>query len=336
MIGLFKRAAPDSESPGRDALALPARDGQRVPPGCTGLAFDERGNLRRFAAGTRLATDASACIFHPGPYVLHIAPFAQSPEAGLRLTLLVDTPDPRVATQRFELFLAAEVHGCASVDTLCELLQAAVRREIGQGGLLLPPCTSIEEWHAFRRGLDELVYMRFGMIVDDCLPADLGGTVDLASILAARAQAGPEAAPPALPRPRPAHGNDDDARALRRLFLELPGVRSGLRLALPAAGVPFARQRALLARLDRACVAVDTMPALALRAPNDPAAPADLARRALASVAAAGALDEAWALLGRLRAASTAASLDEADRIVANLERALQDRRAAQPETVQP
>jgi hypothetical protein len=65
------------------------------------------------------------------------------------------------------------------------------------------------------------------------------------------------------------------------------------------------------------------LPALELVAPGQPLAPGAQLRRARHSVRAAGALDEAWALLARLEPAGEAelpALFDEADRIVANLE----------------
>jgi hypothetical protein len=39
------------------------------------------------------------------PYTLDLQPFAAAPEWGLRLRVLVDAADPRVAQQRFDLFL---------------------------------------------------------------------------------------------------------------------------------------------------------------------------------------------------------------------------------------
>jgi hypothetical protein len=118
---------------------------------------------------------------------------------------------------------------------------------------------------------------------------------------------------------------------MRRLFLELPCLMCGLRLAaMPAAQEQFHRQQALLQRLDLLSVGVNAMPALGLAAPGQPLAPDAQARRARHSRRACASLDEAWALLARLRQAGEAALpllYDEAERIVANLEADCESRR---------
>jgi hypothetical protein len=123
-----------------------------------------------------------------------------------------------------------------------------------------------------------------------------------------------------------------DAKALRRMFLELPCVMCGLRLgALPSGQDLFRQQQALLQRLDRLSVEITTMPALVLAAPGQPLAVDDQLRRMRHSLRATVALDEAWALLARLDGADAerlAALYDEAERIVANLEAECAGRRA--------
>lgn len=346
MIGLFRRASgssgPDLSGLGDTLVCVPVEGGATVPAGCVGLVFDARGNLRRVAAGQRLQCSGGevARVFHPGPYAFDVAPCAAAPEIGLRFELVVDSPDPRVVQQRFDLFLASEAPEELRAGMLQSAVEAAVQRELAQERLFLPPCTSLEEWNAFRQGVNQLIYTRFGMIVDDCVPVDLGDTVDYAEILAGRsAAASPQPAAVEwaqraaqafrLPGGDGRDRETSDARALRRLFLELPCVMSGLRLALPDAQVPFAAQRALLDRLDAASLSVDTMPAYALAAPSEPLDDDGKQRRAAASLAALEALDEAWGLLARLRSNCTAgdAAADEADRIVANLETALAARR---------
>jgi hypothetical protein len=98
----------------------------------------------------------------------------------------------------------------------------------------------------------------------------------------------------------------------------------GLRLAvLPADCASFRRHQELLRRLDLVSLSVGTMPALELAAPNQPLPGSEELRRARHSRRAAAALDEAWALLARMKlsdAAMVPALLEEADRIVANLE----------------
>jgi hypothetical protein len=339
MIGLFKRApavtAPDTSALGTTLLALPMPSGAVVAPGCVGVAFDKGGRTRRIAQGGRFVLEAheSACCFHPGPYGADLLPFAAAPELGLRLTFAVDAPDPRVAQQRFDLYLMSESGGAVSLAAIAEAMQTSLQRELAQGNLELPPCTSLAEWNAFRAGLNQLLYTRFGLIVDDCIPVELD--VDYAQVLLARAVSAPEPLP--APSHRAAPPALSDAQALRRLFLELPCVMCALRLAvLPQGQVLFRQQQQLLQRLDQVSLSVGTMPTLELAAPGQALAADQQARRAHHSSAAVAALDEAWALLARLSLAQPqqlALLFDEADRIVANLEYHGSARRVALPES---
>jgi hypothetical protein len=75
------------------------------------------------------------------------------------------------------------------------------------------------------------------------------------------------------------------------------------------------------------------MPALELAAPGVPLAPGQQSRRVAHSRRAAAALDEAWALLSRMQAGGPSDGerlLDDAERIVANLEYEIGGRRLAQ------
>ncbi|MES2126271.1 MAG: hypothetical protein V4463_03280 [Pseudomonadota bacterium] len=318
MMGLFKtrEAAP---APGGATVAL--RAGSVVPEHCVGVAFNGQGALRRVAEGGRivLAAGEQAVCFHPGPYRVDVVPFVLSPEIGLRLSFAIDEPDPRQAQQRFDLFLASEAAPTLMLAELGTRIAAELQRELAQGSLALPPCTSLAEWNAFRAGLNRLLYTRFGVTVDDCIPVELDG-VDYAQMLAARQRQADVPVPPvdafdaAL----------DDARAMRRLFLELPGVTAGLRqLALPAAA--FQQHQALLRRCESLVLAAATMPALELAGPGLALAMAQQRRRARASVQACAALDEAWAMLSRADVGG--ATFDDADRILANLELHLAKRR---------
>jgi hypothetical protein len=127
-----------------------------------------------------------------------------------------------------------------------------------------------------------------------------------------------------------------DARSLRRLFLELPCVMCALRVAvLPPGQQMFRRHQDLLQRLDLVSLSVTTMPALELAAPGVPLAPDQQSRRIRHSRGAAAALDEAWALLARLQICAPAQLenlFDDAERIVANLECHIGERRLAQAE----
>jgi hypothetical protein len=341
MIGFFKRRqaanGTDTSALGSSLVALRMAPGSSVPPACVGLVFDQRGCTRRVAPGARLsaaATETAYC-FHPGPYALDLAPFPAAPEIGLRVAYAVDSADPRVTQQRFDLFLMSEAGPRLDAAVLGAAIETAVQRELAQGNLELPPCTTLDEWNAFRAGFNQLLYTRFGVSVDDCVPVDLGR--DYAQMLLARTayEAAPAVAAPVPSEPSQPDVAGSDARALRRLFLELPCVMCGLRLAvLPQGQELFRQQQALLQRLDQVSLSVTTMPALELAAPGQPLAAGGQARRARHSLRAVAALDEAWALLARLEHAGPgqlAAMFDDADRIVANLECDSGARRLAVP-----
>lgn len=324
MKSLFQRRPPPPVALGGATLA--ARMTGTVPAGCIGVAVDGAGHTRRFAEGVRMALKAeeTAWCFHPGPYSITLTPFIAAPEMGLQLRVVVDSPDPLAQQQRFDLYLASEGEQAIALDGFRAALDTALQRELAQGNLLLPPCTQLDEWHAFRAGLNELLYVRFGVTIDECIPVDLAGQVDYAAMLSARAvaAAAPQPAPAAAPVPV-----GSDAAALRRLFLELPALTMRLRLLDPPAGA-FVRQQALLQRFDHAGLAVLTMPALALAAPGQPLAPGLQQRRARHALRAVAALDEAWALLSRIDRVARDDLFDDAERITANLEAALSARRA--------
>jgi hypothetical protein len=324
-MGIFRRRET-AVVPGVGTVALRV-DG--LAPGCIGVACDEQGGTRRVAPGSRpsLAKGELLYCFHPGPYAVDLVPFAAAPEAGLRLTFVVDAPDPRVAQQRFDLFLASEAGERLELTELRSAIEDALRRELAQGNLELAPCATLNEWDAFRAGLDELLYMRFGVTVEDCMPADVG---DYAATL--KALPSPEMPAPTVAVPG-RHSPEDDARALRRLFLELPRLTSALRLvAIPPGQELFLQHQALLRRLDQVSLSVSTMPALELAAPGKRLDARQQARRVRHSIHASKALDEAWALLARIKGRPLAAVMDDADRIVANLEHDSAARRLAEGE----
>jgi hypothetical protein len=329
VINLFQRRRREPVLLGGAVMA--ARMVGLVPAGCVGVAVDKAGHTRRFPEGVRMALAAgdTAWCFHPGPYNLVLTPFLAAPEMGLTLRVVVDSPDPLAAQQRFDLFLASEGEQAVALATFRAALDLALQRELAQGNLELPPCTLPDEWNAFRAGLNELLYMRFGVTVDECIPVDLAGQVDYAALLAARAVSDAPATEvaPVAAMPPVAAVSPDDAAALRRLFLELPVITARLRL-LDAAS--FARHRALLQRFDHASLAVVTMPALALAAPGQPLAPGARQRRARHTLRATAALDEAWAWLARAGRLAGDDLFDDLDRITANLEHALAARRATE------
>jgi hypothetical protein len=355
MIGLFKRsAAPpaDTSALGVSAIAMEVAPGSAIAPGCTAVLIDAGGRTRRVEQVARLSPAAgeTAWLFRPGPYQFDLRPFAAAAELGLRLRFAVDSADPRAAQQRFDLYLASEGGGgqagtlqlldCAS---FYKAIEDAVQRELAQGQLDLPPCTALAEWNRFRSGLDRLLYVRFGVTVDECLPVDLGDAIDFAEVLRQRVAADAPSLLLDLPFDAPAPTvvspltADDDARCLRRLFLELPCLMCALRVAvLPRGPELFQRHQAVLRRLDLVSLAVTTMPALGLAAPGVPLAAPEQARRIGHAARACVSLDEAWALLARLQredaddapTAAVADLLDDAERIVANLECDVAARRA--------
>jgi hypothetical protein len=340
MLGLFRRAAHpsvDTSGLGVRIVALRLPGGCAVPAGCGGVVVSEGGRTRRVGEGKPvLAPGEQAWCFHPGPYAADIVPFAAAPEIGLRVAFAIDCPDPRQAQQRFDLYLASEGGQEVGLAPLSSEIELAVQREFAQGNLELPPCTTLDEWNAFRAGFNRLLYTRFGLTVDDCVPVDLGESRDYAAMLQARAAGATPTptAPAPLPITRdeaPFDAPEADARALRRLFLELPSLMCRLRLAvLPPGQELFRQQQALLQRLDLASLSAGTMPALELAAPGEPLPAVEQLRRARHSSRAALGLDEAWALLARLEHADGEALpvlFDEADRIVANLERDIAARR---------
>jgi hypothetical protein len=354
MRSIFKwpeRGAPvDTSALGSASIAMPMQSGCVVPAGCCAVVIDGGGRTRRVLDGSRLqlAPGETAYAFHPGPYTADLVPFAAAPELGLQLSFAVDSPDPRVTQQRFDLFLASEAQGPLALASFCQAIEADLQRELAQGNLDLPPCTTLAEWNAFRAGFNQLLYMRFGVTVEECVPVDLGVSVDFAAQLLARqsepaiepvlaAVTAPALAPAASSAAAPAAvaGADplSDERSLRRLFLELPCVMCALRLAVLPAGQPLFRQHQdLLRRLDLVSLSVSTMPALGLAAPGVALAAHQQLRRIHHSRRAVAALDEAWALLARLQLANDGqleALLDDAARIVANFEYDLGERRMA-------
>ncbi|RJG19190.1 hypothetical protein [Massilia cavernae] len=332
-MGIFRRSecVGALAALGADTVALRIAAPCIVPPGCVGVACDRQGVTHRVSEGERVnpPAGAAAWCFHPGPYTADLVPFEAAPEAGISLAWVVDSPDPRVGQQRFDLFLASECGERLDAAALAASVEAALRRELAQGQLDLPPCATLAEWDAFRAGFDELMYTRFGITVEHCAPSDLSGGRDYAAMLLARAAATTQAeAPPAAAAP-PAPQAADDARALRRLFLELPRIAAALRMFDWPPG-QFQRRQALLQRLGDAGLSVATMPSLELEAPGRPLCASQQARRIGHSMRAAVSLDEAWAMLARLKGGEPQAAIfDDAERIAANLEHDCAARRAA-------
>lgn len=196
-MGLFTRRrkqATDTSGLGSTSIALRLDNGDMAPADSTVVIFNTAGDARRGAAGKVVFEQGeSVFCFHPGPYTVDLIPFAAAPEWGLRLRFVVDAANPRVAQQRFDLYLFSETSGDLLLAGFGASVQAALQAELAQGALELPPCTTLEEWHAFRAGLNQLMYTRYGVTVDDCVPVDLGGQADFADVLKARAERAAEA-----------------------------------------------------------------------------------------------------------------------------------------------
>ncbi|MFC0168426.1 hypothetical protein ACFFKC_10060 [Pseudoduganella danionis] len=346
-MGLFSRrkaTGTELSGLGSSMIALPCEAGSVVPAGCTLVLGSADGQTRRVAAAkVVLGQGERAWCFHAGPYTLDLQPFAAAPEWGLRLRVLVDAADPRVSQQRFDLFLQSEVAQPLSGAALCSALQGAVQSALALGTLELPPCTTVEEWHAFRAGLNQLMYTRYGLTVDDCVPVDLAPQADYAAMLRNRALA-PVAAPvpliiaPPVPQPQAgavAYVAQDDAAGLRRLFIELPALCSALRLLeLPAGVSSFEAHQAVLLRLGMATLNASSMPSLGWATPDQPLPVLQQQRRIAHTLLAVQALDQAWAVLARMQLARSSewlALLDETARICANLETGLAGRRQPYP-----
>jgi hypothetical protein len=242
-MGLFRRRRrqpADTSALGRTLIAQRLDQGDIAPGVCRVVIFNPGGHARRAAAGKiSCAEGESVFCFHPGPYSVDLTPFATAPELGLRLQFVIDAADPRVTQQRFDLFLYSEVEAALELDGMRTRLDAAVQAELAQGALELPPCTTLDEWNAFRAGLNQLLYTRFGITVDDCVPVDLGDRVDYADILTERALSAPAVAVPVWAAPAAA-----SAAAGRTGGSSAPGTAGSA--AVPVAGtaapVPVARK----------------------------------------------------------------------------------------------
>jgi hypothetical protein len=196
-MGLFTRRrkqTTDTSGLGTSVIALRLDAGDVAPDDSTVVVFNAAGHARRAAAG-KVACEQGESVFgfHPGPYTVDLVPFAAAPEWGLRLRFVVDAANPRVAQQRFDLYLYSETSGDLQLAGFGASAQTALQAELAQGALDLQPCTSLDEWHAFRAGLNQLMYTRYGVTVDDCVPVDLGDETDFADVLKARAQRAAEA-----------------------------------------------------------------------------------------------------------------------------------------------
>jgi hypothetical protein len=280
-----------------------------------------------------------------------------TPEIGLKIAFVLDSLDPRVNVQRFDLFLASEIEQDLSLASMQARLENGLQAELAAGGLECGACMSLPEWMRFRAQLERWLYTRFGLVIEDCALLDLGEQVDYAQILLQRAAAVsaapaavvqpepmpeiPPEAPPELPPEAPQAVRSDkgrevpgmsDAAQLRRLFLELPDFTARWRAMNPPGGY-FALQQTTAQRLSLLKAQVSAMPALAWASPQQALTAAQIKTRSGHMQQAIAAWEQAWFLLARLTQAQGDAEQwqrerDEIDRILANLEYTLAARAA--------
>jgi hypothetical protein len=188
---------------------------------CIGIAVAADGSTRRHASGQSMAGPwQKAFLVHTLPHRCQLCLHPATPEIVLDLCFVLDSPDPRVAQQRFDLFLASEIDGDLSLAAMAAQMQTLLQAELAAGQLDCLPQMSLAEWMRFRSQLERWLYTRFGLTVEDCALTDVGEQVDYAQMLLARAQAqaGTHAAVPAnahaqadaraqTPAPAPVHAN---------------------------------------------------------------------------------------------------------------------------------
>ncbi len=315
MLDLFKRMARapafDAAGLGVTTVARPVAASCLLPPNGVGVVVAASGRPRRVSAGGRLvlAAGETGWCFHGGPYGCDLVPFAAAPEIGLRVHFAIDSPDPRVTQQRFDLFLASEGGGRADRGQPCRAHRRGPAARAGPGQ---PRPAALHDARRMECFPGRLQPAALHALRPDGRRLRAGGPGGHPRFRARAdgARGGGRAWPPSLPPPLrsaaspPIDAAVEDARALRRLFLELPCVMCRVReAALPQGQALFHQQQALLQRLDLACLAASTMPALGLAAPGQPLDIDTQHRRARHSLRAASALDEAWALLARLERA---------------------------------
>ena len=372
---------------GETHIACPAAARMAVPAGCIGIAIEADGSSRRYASGQVMPTASmkssdqqqspqqspqklpqKSFWVHAGPYHTQLCLHPATPEIGLKIAFVLDSLDPRVNVQRFDLFLASEIEQDLSLASMQARLESGLQAELAAGGLECGACMSLPEWMRFRAQLERWLYTRFGLVIEDCALLDLGEQVDYAQILLQRAatvSAAPAAPHPLPPGPmadpsdepkipemppkmpqeiapempqaaRSDKGRDvpgmSDAAQLRRLFLELPDFTARWRAMNPPEGY-FSLQQTTAQRLSLLKAQVSAMPALAWASPQQALTAAQIKTRSGHMQQAIAAWEQAWFLLARLTqppgdAEQWQRERDEIDRILANLEYTLAARAA--------
>ncbi len=192
---------------GQTLIVCPALAQQAVPAGCIGIAIAPDGSSRRHASGQVIPQAEQAFWVHPGPWQSQLCLHPATPEIALKLRFVLDSPDPRVQVQRFDLFLASEfanevanqvAHQSNTHQSQQNLalsafqarLEQGLQAELANGNMECGACMSLPEWMRFRAQLERWLYTRFGLTIEDCALVDVGEQLDYAQILLQRAAAG--------------------------------------------------------------------------------------------------------------------------------------------------
>ncbi|WP_338845039.1 hypothetical protein V8J88_15210 [Massilia sp. W12] len=257
-------------------------------PGYCGL----RPGQARIAAGGQL--QPGDWLLAPGPHTLQFPLLAAWPECGVSLQICASTPDPRLPQQRLELYLqefARQYGPHLSLSHLQSQIAQSVQNACARGRIRLSSCPDAHEWQSARSELEKLLYLRFGWLVENCLPCALqpGEAQALALLQAAdHAQAAANAAPAAPPE-APAALPPTATALAQRLFLELPALAHSWR-AQTLFGAAHAQRQQLLRQAS-------LLEALAALPPRQEAGAAPSSAHAQAWQA----LDACWETLAHAR-----------------------------------
>lgn len=339
--------AGENDSLGKSLIARRVSGG-RVPEGCWGILIEPGGITQRFMAGATPSPAKDEVLFwvHPGPYDIEFAPNDSAPEVAVRLGIKVEFERRDILDQRFADFLARLDEKDLSVAALTDAVRDCA------GFWLLPTAATEQELAAVRAGFSNRLRAAIGCCCQALERVDRGGQVDTAALLlAAEAPAlQPNNVASTMTTPADSHAarllrpwrewrqrvatseriERLDAGLTRRLFLELPKL--SLHLARHASFDDlslFRRHSEVSARLERLKTRTSFLPALKGGITAQPLPLAVRELRVAELERAAKALDELWALAGDLPLPPTtkpADWLDELERLVANLEAAIQRR----------
>lgn len=315
-------------------LAWPLGRETSVPAGCTGMRIRGAEFLERFREGRPVSAalkraDETFWLVRHGPHPLVVALDPSARDVGLFLTVGLSQGASDAFSNCFESVLAARPDRPVTVEGLAHEVQQWLQASLRQGTLDLPPCETAEEWRAFRLALGHGLHARFGLEIGECFLVDLADPPVNAHqaipwpavepLIADSPQQIPLKRMPEAPLPVRQKTATDPALN-KRLFIELPRVARSLRMRnLPKEEeAAVTRQFALAMRLDalarRATLRAVSKPGQSGLNPNT-----------------AQDLDDAWAVIARLGSDEAAGrahldrTLDDADRIVSNLEVALGD-----------